>query len=220
MRSRSSRPCSFPAPDRRPGARRQGRLPDYRHGSVEELAADGGLEVVRTPAAPADLTAASPDPSVVFAGAVGGVLRLSGLPARSYDAVASLCKLLELLAPRPAALELVAELPSRRSTGSGLPVGAEGDGHARPDRAAEGRELDLTDGIKLSGRARLGAVLARSGRAADPPLRRGRDARRPPRSSKPSCMSWSRRSCRETRRTASSEKPQAEVDPSARLLLY
>ena len=57
-----------------------------------------GLEVVRTPAAPAELLQAATQDGVVFAGALGGVYIFPEfLPG--YDAVASLCKLLELLAP-------------------------------------------------------------------------------------------------------------------------
>ena len=66
---------------------------------------------MRTPPSPAELTQAATEEGVVFAGAVGGVYVFPEfLPA--YDAVASLCKLLELLAPveRPLS-ELVAELP-------------------------------------------------------------------------------------------------------------
>src|SRR5205823_1807524 len=59
---------------------------------VEEIAAESGLEVVRTPAAPAELTRAASQDGVVFAGALGGVYVFPQfLPA--YDAVTSLCKL-------------------------------------------------------------------------------------------------------------------------------
>jgi mannose-1-phosphate guanylyltransferase/phosphomannomutase len=90
----------------------QGRLafPVTVTSQVERLAADG-LEVVRTPASLADLTAVAASDGVVFGGALsGGYVFPDFLPA--YDAVASLCKLLELLAPveRPLS-ELVAELP-------------------------------------------------------------------------------------------------------------
>src|SRR5207244_6617798 len=67
---------------------------------------------IRTPASLADLTKAASQDGVIFAGAVGGgYVFPEFLPA--YDAVASLCKLLELLAPveRPLS-ELVAELPA------------------------------------------------------------------------------------------------------------
>src|SRR5262249_50702314 len=60
---------------------------------VEELAEPYGLEVVRTPAAPAELTKAAIAEDIVFAGATGGVYVFPKfLPG--YDAVASLCTLL------------------------------------------------------------------------------------------------------------------------------
>ena len=91
---------------------RRGRLafPVTVTSQVERLAGDG-LEVVRTPASLADLTAVAASDGVVFGGALsGGYVFPDFLPA--YDAVASLCKLLELLAPveRPLS-ELVAGLP-------------------------------------------------------------------------------------------------------------
>jgi mannose-1-phosphate guanylyltransferase/phosphomannomutase len=78
---------------------------------VDRIVAGSGLEVVRTPASLADLTSAASQEGVVFAGAVGGgYVFPEFLPA--YDAVASLCKLLELLSSvrRPLS-ELVSELP-------------------------------------------------------------------------------------------------------------
>ena len=44
-----------------------------------------------------------------------------------------------------------------------------------PERALAGRNLDLTDGIKVFEDARLGAGAPGPGRAGDPPLRRGRE---------------------------------------------
>jgi mannose-1-phosphate guanylyltransferase / phosphomannomutase len=117
---------------------------------VEELAAEGGLEVVRTPAAPAELTEAASRNGVVFAGAVGGVYVFPEfLPA--YDAVASLCKLLELLAPvdRPLS-ELVAELPATTVVHRQIacPWALKGLVMRVLTERLKGRELDLTDGIK------------------------------------------------------------------------
>ena len=76
---------------------------------VDRLVEGSSLEVVRT-ASLAELTKAAQD-GVIFAGAVGGgYVFPEFLPA--YDAIASLCKLLELLAPVDRKLsELVAELP-------------------------------------------------------------------------------------------------------------
>jgi mannose-1-phosphate guanylyltransferase/phosphomannomutase len=86
-------------------------LPTTVTGQAEQLASNG-LEVVRTPASLAELTKAAAGENVVFAGAAGGGYVFPDfLPA--YDAVASLCKLLELLAPQERPLsELVAELPA------------------------------------------------------------------------------------------------------------
>ena len=85
---------------------RQGKLafPITVTSHVDELVEGSGLEVIRTPASLAELTKAAADDGVIFAGAVGGgYVFPEFLPA--YDAVASLCKLLELLAPvEPAAL--------------------------------------------------------------------------------------------------------------------
>ena len=86
-------------------------LPTTVTGQAEQLVSNG-LEVVRTPASIAELTKAAAGENVVFAGADrGGYVFPDFLPA--YDAVASLCKLLELLAPQERPLsELVAELPA------------------------------------------------------------------------------------------------------------
>ena len=109
------------------------------------------LEIVRTGASLPELTKVAAGEGFVFGGAVGGgYVFPEFLPA--YDAVASLCKLLELLAPvqRPLS-ELVAELPSPTLVQRDLPcpwalkglvmrVLAEG---------AQGREVDTLDGIKV-----------------------------------------------------------------------
>jgi mannose-1-phosphate guanylyltransferase/phosphomannomutase len=118
---------------------------------VEELAAEAGLDVVRTPAAPAELTRAASQDGVAFAGAIGGVYVFPRfLPA--YDAVTSLCKLLELLASidRPLS-ELAADLP--RSTvlhrQLACPWAMKGLVMRVLTERLKGRELDLTDGIKV-----------------------------------------------------------------------
>jgi mannose-1-phosphate guanylyltransferase/phosphomannomutase len=95
------------------GTGREGRLavPITVTSQVDRMVEGSGLEVVRTPASLADLTRAAADEGVVFAGAVGGgYVFPEFLPA--YDAVASLCKLLELLArvDRPVS-DLVDDLP-------------------------------------------------------------------------------------------------------------
>jgi mannose-1-phosphate guanylyltransferase/phosphomannomutase len=118
---------------------------------VEEIASSYGLEVVRTPAAPAELAKAATEEGVVFAAAVGGVYIFPKfLPA--YDAVASLCTLLELLAPvqRPLS-ELVAEVPKSHVVHRQLacPWALKGLVMRVLTEQLKGRELDLTDGIKV-----------------------------------------------------------------------
>ena len=182
--------------------------------AVEEIAEPFGLEVVRTPAAPAELTKAAIADDIVFAGAAGGVYVFPKfLPA--YDAVASLCTLLELLArvERPVS-ELVAELPrlARRPPPDRLPVGAEGPRHAGARRAAEGPRARPDRRDQGPRRARLGRGAARPRRAARPRLRGGASAEEPRPSSRPSCTRSSTRRCR-GRNRPSGRKSQAEVEP-------
>jgi mannose-1-phosphate guanylyltransferase/phosphomannomutase len=119
--------------------------------AVDDLAREGGLEVVRTPASLAALTQVAAEGDVVFAGAVGGgYVFPEFLPA--YDAVASLCKLLELLAPlrRPVS-ELVGELPVSTLVHRQLPCPWAMKGlvmRVLSERLRD-RRLDLLDGIKL-----------------------------------------------------------------------
>jgi len=88
---------------------------------VERLVAETGFEVVRTPASLQALTEAAAADDVVFAGAVGGgYVFPEFLPG--YDAVASLAKLLELLA---AERVNVVEVEHQREA-AGVPVGYTG----------------------------------------------------------------------------------------------
>jgi mannose-1-phosphate guanylyltransferase/phosphomannomutase len=117
---------------------------------VEEIAGDG-LEIIRTPNSLSELTQAASEDGVVFAGAVGGgYVFPQFLPA--YDAVASLAKLLELLAPidRPLS-DLVAELPVPTLIHRRLacPWAKKGVVMRVLNERLAGRDLDLTDGIKL-----------------------------------------------------------------------
>jgi mannose-1-phosphate guanylyltransferase/phosphomannomutase len=118
---------------------------------VDKLLEGSGLEIVRTPASLADLTKAAAEDDVIFAGAVGGgYVFPEFLPA--YDAVASLCKLLELLAPvrRPLS-ELVADLPEPTLVHRQLPCPWALKGvvmRVLTERLRD-RELDLLDGIKV-----------------------------------------------------------------------
>ncbi len=118
---------------------------------VDRLAAEAGLEVVRTPASLPELTKTAAEPGVVFGGAVGGgYVFPEFLPA--YDAVASLAKLLELLAPAERPLsELVSELPAPTLVHHELPCPWALKGlvmRVLNERLA-GRDLDLLDGIKV-----------------------------------------------------------------------
>jgi mannose-1-phosphate guanylyltransferase/phosphomannomutase len=118
---------------------------------VEDLLAGSTLEVVRTPASLAELTKRASEEGVVFAGAVGGGYAFPEFVA-GYDAVASLVKLLELLAPvrRPLS-ELVAELPQSPLVHRELhcPWGLKGTVMRVLHERLEGRDVDVTDGIKV-----------------------------------------------------------------------
>jgi mannose-1-phosphate guanylyltransferase/phosphomannomutase len=118
---------------------------------VDQLLDGSGLEVVRTPASLADLTKAAAEDGVIFAGAVGGgYVFPQFLPA--YDAIASLCNLLELLAPvrRPLS-ELVADLPAPTLVHRQLPCpwAMKGVVMRVLTEQLRDRRLDLLDGIKV-----------------------------------------------------------------------
>jgi mannose-1-phosphate guanylyltransferase/phosphomannomutase len=128
---------------------------------VERILEGSGLEVVRTPASLPELTKAAAQDGVIFAGAVGGgYVFPEFLPA--YDAVASLCKLLELLAParRPLS-ELVSELPVSRVVHRQVPCPWAQKGlvmRVLTERLKD-RDLDLRDGIKVIDRRGWAQVL-------------------------------------------------------------
>ncbi len=117
---------------------------------VEEVVGDK-LEVVRTPATLAGLTQAAADDGVVFAGAPGGGYVFPGfLPA--YDASASLCKLLELLAPVELPLsKLVAALPRPTLIHRQLqcPWALKGTVMRVLNERFADANVDLRDGIKI-----------------------------------------------------------------------
>jgi mannose-1-phosphate guanylyltransferase/phosphomannomutase len=132
---------------------RQGKLafPITVTSHVEELVSGSGLEVIRTPASLAALTKAAAEDGVIFAGAMGGgYVFPEFLPA--YDAVASLCKLLELLAPveRPLS-ELVAELPASTLVHRQVPCpwALKGTVMRVLTERLRDRQVDLLDGIKV-----------------------------------------------------------------------
>jgi mannose-1-phosphate guanylyltransferase/phosphomannomutase len=118
---------------------------------VEQLVQGSELEVIRTPASLAELTKAAAQGEVIFAGAVGGgYVFPEFLPA--YDAVASLCKLLELLAPVEKPLsELVAELPTSTLVHRQVPCpwALKGTVMRVLTERLRDREVDLLDGIKV-----------------------------------------------------------------------
>jgi mannose-1-phosphate guanylyltransferase/phosphomannomutase len=128
---------------------------------VDRLAKGSGLQVIRTPASLGELTKAAAQDGVIFAGAVGGGYVFPDfLPA--YDAMASLCKLLELLAPvdRPLS-ELVAELPVSTLVHRQLPCPWAQKGLVMRvlTERLKGRDVDLLDGIKVSDRRGWAHVL-------------------------------------------------------------
>jgi mannose-1-phosphate guanylyltransferase / phosphomannomutase len=118
---------------------------------VEEMVQGSGLEVIRTPASLAELTKAAAEDDVIFAGAVGGgYVFPEFLPA--YDAVASLCNLLELLAPVQKPLSaLVSELPASTLVHRQLPCpwSLKGTVMRVLTERLRDRKLDLLDGIKV-----------------------------------------------------------------------
>ncbi|HEX6702961.1 MAG TPA: sugar phosphate nucleotidyltransferase [Gaiellaceae bacterium] len=118
---------------------------------VDALVEGSKLEILRTTASAAGLTHAAAEGDVIFAGAVeGGYVFPQFLP--TYDAVAALCKLLELLAPldRPLS-ELVAELPKPTLVHREVRCSWAMKGLVMRmlTERLKGRELDLLDGIKV-----------------------------------------------------------------------
>src|SRR5213075_934881 len=118
---------------------------------VDKMAKGTGLEIVRTPASVAELTHYAGKDGVVFAGALGGgYVFPEFLPA--YDAVASLCKLLELLAPvrRPLS-ELVADLPASTLVHRRLhcPWALKGTVMRLLTERFRDGDVDVLDGIKV-----------------------------------------------------------------------
>ena len=118
---------------------------------VEEMVKGSKLEVIRTPASLAELTKAAAGDGVIFAGAVGGgYVFPEFLPA--YDAVASLCKLLELLAPAGKPLsELVTELPASTLVHRQVPCpwSLKGTVMRVVTERLRDRKVDLLDGVKV-----------------------------------------------------------------------
>jgi len=131
---------------------------------VEKLVEKTGLEVIRTRASLADLTRAASDNDVIFAGSVGGGYLFPDFLS-AYDAVASLCKLLELLAPvsQPVS-EIVSDLPQSTLIHRRLhcPWGRKGLVMRVLVEQMKDRQLDLTDGIKAGDKRGWVQVIADS----------------------------------------------------------
>ena len=128
---------------------------------VDQIVKGSGLQVIRTPASLSELTKVAAEDGVIFAGAVGGGYVFPDfLPA--YDAMASLCKLLELLAPVQQSLSsLVAELPASTLVHRQLPCPWSYKGAVMRvlTERLKGRDLDLLDGIKVTDRRGWAQVL-------------------------------------------------------------
>ncbi|HEY2325860.1 MAG TPA: sugar phosphate nucleotidyltransferase [Gaiellaceae bacterium] len=119
--------------------------------SKVENIANGSLEVVRTASSLSELTRTVAGEGFVFGGATGGGYAFPNfLPA--YDAIASLCKLLELLASATQPLsQLVADLPKPTLVHRqlGCPWALKGTVmRVLNERYADGN-VDLRDGIKI-----------------------------------------------------------------------
>jgi mannose-1-phosphate guanylyltransferase / phosphomannomutase len=118
---------------------------------VEQLVRGTELEVERTPSSLAALTQAAAGDGVIFAGSVGGGFVFPEF-APAYDSVASLCKLLELLAPVGKPLsEIVAELPESAVIHRQVrcPWARKGAVMRILTERMKGKEVDVRDGIKV-----------------------------------------------------------------------
>jgi mannose-1-phosphate guanylyltransferase / phosphomannomutase len=118
---------------------------------AEPIVKGSDLTVQRTAASVSALTQASADDGVVFAGAVGGGFVFPEfLPA--YDGIASLCNLLQLLAPleRPLS-ELVAALPESTVVHRQVrcPWARKGAVMRVLTERMKGKKVDTLDGIKV-----------------------------------------------------------------------
>jgi mannose-1-phosphate guanylyltransferase / phosphomannomutase len=133
------------------GRRGKAAFPVTVTSQVDRIVEGSELEIVRTPASLQELTKAAAEDGVVFAGAVGGGYVFPDF-LLGYDAVASLAKLLELLATvdRPIS-ELVADLPAPTLIHRQLacPWALKGLIMRVLNERLAGREVDLTDGIKV-----------------------------------------------------------------------
>ena len=118
---------------------------------VEQLVEGTELEVERTPHSLSALTMAAAGDGVIFAGSVGGGFVFPEfVPA--YDGMASLCKLLELLAPMDRPLsEIVGDLPESAVVHRQVrcPWARKGAVMRILTERTKGMDVDVTDGIKV-----------------------------------------------------------------------
>jgi mannose-1-phosphate guanylyltransferase / phosphomannomutase len=118
---------------------------------VDRLVEGTELQVQRTQSSLAALTRAAAGDGVVFAGSVGGGFVFPDFQP-AYDGMASLCKLLELLAPvrRPLS-EIVAELPESAVIHRQVrcPWARKGAVMRILTERVKGKEVDVSDGLKV-----------------------------------------------------------------------
>ncbi len=127
---------------------------------ADRLAKEAGLDVVRTPTSPSELMQAASQSGMVFAAGGDGAYVIPDFQP-SFDAMAALCKLLELLAPNSAKVsELAAELPEVTIVDHTVPCSWALKGlvmRVLTERLT-GREVDLRDGIKVFDNGAWGMV--------------------------------------------------------------
>jgi len=117
---------------------------------VDDLVQGSNLEIVRTQHSLADLTRAATEEDVVLAAAPTGGFVFPEVVS-GYDAVTTLCKMLELLAGQEQPVsELVAELPRPTLVHSALPCPWSRKGLVMRllNEYLAPRRLDLSDGVK------------------------------------------------------------------------
>ena len=126
-------------------------LPVTATGHADELADAAGLEVVRTPTSPSDLMQAARERGMVLAGDGEGAFVIPDFQP-AFDAMAALCKLLELLASTTTPVsELVAALPAVNISQRTVPCSWALKGlvmRVLTERLAD-RQVDLSDGVKV-----------------------------------------------------------------------
>ena len=132
---------------------KRGRLavPTTATSLVEDIVGGADLEVLRTPHSLSALTRAAAGDGVIFAGSAGGGFVFPEfVPA--YDGMASLCKLLELLAPAKRPLsEIVGELPASAVVHRAVrcPWARKGTVMRVLTERMKGRNVDVSDGLKV-----------------------------------------------------------------------